>query len=298
MRSRAILLRLVPFAAAVILFTGGLSAQPAPQPASRFATVFGFKMHYLEAGQGPTVILLHGLGGDGSRWAPNIMPLAAHFHVIALDEIGFGESDKPLADYNDGMLSEFLVEFMKTIGLPKASLVGNSMGAAIAAYTAVHYPEHVEKIVLADGAGYKPSGAVQVDPHLHAIQNSTTLAETREFFRIMFYNKSLVTDAMVRANLMLRLRSAYTIRKVQESGATGRGGLTDAEMSTIKAPTLIMWGKYDGLANPATADRLAKDIYGAQKVVVDNCGHMPQLEQAAEFNRMVTAFLTTGRVAN
>ncbi len=226
-------------------------------------------MHYLEAGQGQPVILLHGLGGDGSRWAPNIMPLAADFHVIALDEIGFGESDKPLADYNDGMLSEFLVEFMKTIGLPKASLVGNSMGAAIAAYTAVHYPQSVDRIVLADGAGYKPSGGGTVDPHGRAIQNSTTLAETREFFRIMFYDKSLVTDEMVRANLILRLRSAYTIRKVQESGASGRGGLTDAEMSTIKAPTLIIWGKYDGLANPASADRLARDIYGSEKIIID-----------------------------
>ncbi|HVB36985.1 MAG TPA: alpha/beta fold hydrolase [Vicinamibacterales bacterium] len=291
-------LRLSTFAAAVVLLAGGLHAQAGVQPVSRTATVFGFKMHYLEAGQGPPVILLHGLGGDGSRWAPNIVPLAADFRVIALDEIGFGESDKPLADYNDGMLSEFLVEFMKTIGLQKASLVGNSMGAAIAAYTAVHDPQYVDKIVLADGAGYKPSGAGPVDPHLHAIQNSTTLAETREFFRIMFYNKSLVTDQMVRANLILRLRSAYTIRKVQESGATGRGGLTDAEMATIKAPTLIMWGKYDGLANPATADRLARDIYGSQKLIVDQCGHMPQLEQSAEFNRIVTAFLKTGRATN
>ena len=273
----------------LLAVTGG--AQAARTPVAKDATVLSFKLHYLEAGHGPAVILLHGLGGDGSRWGPNIEPLAAHFRVIALDQIGFGQSDKPLADYNDGMLSQFLVEFMKTIGLTKASLVGNSMGAAVAAYTAVHYPGYVDKIVLVDGAGYAPSGTGHPNPHLRAIQNGTTLEETREFFRIMFYNKALVTDAMVRANLILRLRSAYTIRKVQESSAAGRGGLTDQQMSTIKAPTLIIWGKYDGLANPASADRLHRDIPGSQKIVIDKAGHMPQLEQSAEFDRIVTAFL-------
>jgi len=279
--------------AAVVCACLGITAaaQPSPTPASRDATVLSFKLHYLEAGHGAPVILLHGLGGDGSRWAANIEPLAADFRVIALDQIGFGESDKPLADYNDAMLSEFLVEFMKTIGLTKASLVGNSMGAAVAAYTAVHYPQMVDRIVLVDGAGYAPSGAVHPDPHLREIQNGTTLAQTREFFRIMFYNKRLVTDRMVRANLILRLRSAYAIRKIQESGASGLGGLTDAQMATIKAPTLILWGKYDGLANPAAADRLHRDIRGSQKIVIDKAGHMPQVEQAAEFNRIVRDFL-------
>ena len=95
------------------------------------ATVLGFKIHYLEAGKGTPVVLLHGLGGDGSRWAPNIGPLAASFRIIAPDQIGFGQSDKPLANYHTGMLSEFLIEFLKVIGIPKASLVGNSMGASV-----------------------------------------------------------------------------------------------------------------------------------------------------------------------
>src|SRR5690242_14929846 len=99
MRTMRTMLAAVGMAA---LLTAGGAAQPSRTPAARDATVLGFKLHYLEAGQGPTVILLHGLGGDGSRWEPNIGPLAAHFHVIALDQIGFGQSDKPLADYNDG----------------------------------------------------------------------------------------------------------------------------------------------------------------------------------------------------
>ena len=85
-------------------------------------TVLGFKIRYREAGSGPAVILLHGLGGDGSRWAPNIVPLPRQFRVIALDQIGFGQSDKPLVDYHTGMLADFLARFMSTIGVAQASL--------------------------------------------------------------------------------------------------------------------------------------------------------------------------------
>jgi pimeloyl-ACP methyl ester carboxylesterase len=240
------------------------------------------------------VVLLHGLGGDGSRWAPNIVPLAKSFHVIALDQIGFGQSDKPLANYHTGMLAEFLARFLPTIGVANASLVGNSMGAGVALFTAVHYPQVVDRIVLADGGGFRRSNATPTgagNSHVRDIQNGVTSEETREFIKIMFHNKSLVTDRMVEDNLILRLRSAYAIAKIQESGATGRGSLTEEEVRGVKAPTLIVWGKYDELANPAGADRLADTIPGSRKVLIDDCGHLPQLEKPVEFNRIVTEFL-------
>src|SRR5690348_4612541 len=86
---------------AVLLIPFSLMAQT-PTIAEKDVTVLSFKLHYREAGHGAPVILLHGLGGDGSRWAPTIGPLATTFHVIALDQIGFGQSDKPLANYHNG----------------------------------------------------------------------------------------------------------------------------------------------------------------------------------------------------
>jgi alpha-beta hydrolase superfamily lysophospholipase len=77
-------------AAAVLTVSPGLSAQPRTAAAAKGVTVLGFKLHYLEAGRGAPVVLLHGLGGDGSRWAPNIESLAKDFHVFALDQIGCG----------------------------------------------------------------------------------------------------------------------------------------------------------------------------------------------------------------
>jgi 2-hydroxy-6-oxonona-2,4-dienedioate hydrolase len=271
-----------------------LIATQAQNVVERDATVLGFKLHYQEAGRGPVVVLLHGLGGDGSRWAPNIAPLSRDFRVIALDQIGFGQSDKPMANYHSGMLAEFLARFLATIGVFKASLVGNSMGAGVALYTAVHYPQVVDRLVLADGGGFRRANAappVQTDTHRRDIANSVTSDETREYFRIMFHNKSLVTDKMVEDNLILRLRSAFTITKIQESGAKGLGSLSQDEVRGVKAPTLIIWGKYDELADPAGADRLAETIPGSRRVLIDDCGHLPQLEKSAVFNRIVTEFI-------
>jgi 4,5:9,10-diseco-3-hydroxy-5,9,17-trioxoandrosta-1(10),2-diene-4-oate hydrolase len=280
------------------------SAQPRTNAAARDVTVLGFKLHYLEAGRGAPVVLLHGLGGDGSRWAPNIDPLAKDFHVLALDQIGFGQSDKPLANYHTGMLSEFLVGFLKEVGVQKASLVGNSMGAGVALYTAAKHPQVVDRIVLADGGGFRsPTAGAPAPPtpealHRRQIQNSVTREETREFFRILFHDKSLVTDRMVDDQLQMRLRSAFTITKIQEAGEKGIGSLTEADVRAVKAPTLVVWGKYDELANPAGADRLEKTIPGSKKVIIDNCGHMPQLEKADEFNRLVREFLSEPRSTN
>jgi pimeloyl-ACP methyl ester carboxylesterase len=247
------------------------------------------------------VVLLHGLGGDGSRWGPNIDPLARDFHVFALDQIGFGHSDKPLANYHTGMLADFLVGFLKAVGVPKASLVGNSMGAGVALYTAAKFPEVVDRIVLADGGGYRSADAAPAAPTADALrrrqlQNSVTRDETREFFRILFHDKSLVTEKMVDEQLEMRLHSAFTITKMQEAGA--RGSLTEQEVRSVKAPTLVVWGKYDELANPAGADRLERAIPGSRKVIIDNCGHMPQLERADEFNALVRDFLRGGRSTN
>jgi 2-hydroxy-6-oxonona-2,4-dienedioate hydrolase len=200
------------------------------------------------------------------------------------------------------MLAEFLVGFLKAAGIAKASLVGNSMGAGVALYTAVHYPDMVDRIVLADGGGFRAAAGAAVPPattealRRRQLQNSVTRNETREFFRILFHDKSLVTDKMIDEQLTLRLRAAFTITKMQEAGE--RDSLTEQEVRSVKAPTLVVWGKYDELANPAGADRLERTIPGARKVIIDNCGHMPQLERADEFNRLVRAFLMTAKSSN
>ena len=209
--------------AAIILVSTGWTgaAQPRQTVESKDVSVLGFKLHYLEAGKGAPVVLLHGLGGDGSRWGPNIEPLAKDFHVFALDQIGFGQSDKPLTTYHSGVFAEFLGGFMKAIGVPKATLIGQSMGANVALTLAVQHPEMVNRLVLVNGGGFR-TGPRTTPPDYHArqIANAATLAESREYMEKLYYDHSFVTDKLVEQNLMQRLRSAYTPSRACRSPPT------------------------------------------------------------------------------
>lgn len=253
------------------------------------ATVFGYKLHYRQAGEGPVVILLHGLGGDGSRWTATMNELAGDFRVIALDQIGFGASDKPLVNYNHGLLTEFLVEFMKSIGVSKASILGHSMGGFVGMYAAVHYPEVVDRLILLDGGGLAnaPRSA-----HLVQIQNGTTLAETREYFQLMFYDKSRVTEQMVRDNYVRRLQASYTISRMQEARAKNLSVISEEQARGIRAPTLIIWGQQDKLLDASIAGELNRVIPNSRVELIDQCGHIPQAEQPERFNQLVRDFLT------
>src|SRR5215472_8005523 len=102
------------------------------QPADRQVQVFGQKIHYIEAGSGSTVILLHGLGGDATNWQFTIPALASHHHIFVPDQIGFGQSDKPMIDYRVSTLVDFLAEFCAKVGIEKATVVGNSLGGSTA----------------------------------------------------------------------------------------------------------------------------------------------------------------------
>src|SRR5574337_65369 len=98
---------------AVFLLPAMAATQATPvMPPEKVVEVYGQRLHYYEAGEGPAVILLHGLGADGTRWAANLGPLSQQFHVYALDEIGFGNSDKPLIEYQIEPFSDFLQGFM------------------------------------------------------------------------------------------------------------------------------------------------------------------------------------------
>lgn len=273
-----------------LIFAFALSAQTAP--IEKTAVVFGAKIRYLEAGDAakPTVILLHGLGAQAESWQFNIAPLAANFHVIAPDQIGFGKSDKPLLKYRVGTYVDFLDEFMAELKIEKAHLVGNSMGGWVAALFAVKYPNKVEKIVLADAAGIAPQ-IVDLD-RIYQLNNSTR-DEIRANLKLIFATPALQNnEALVDQFMTQRVvtNDGYTINSLIES-IKRREDFLDARLGEIKKPTLIIWGKQDGLLPLADGEKFNKGIAGSEFVVFENCGHVPQFEKAADFNKKVLEFL-------
>ena len=261
-------------------------------PVEKNVTVFGAKIRYLEAGDAakPTVILLHGLGAQAESWQLNIQALAQNYRVIAPDQIGFGKSDKPFLKYRVGTYADFLDKFMSELKIEKASLVGNSMGGWVAGFFAIKYPNRVEKIVLADAAGLAPK---EIDFNQIYQLNNSTRDEIRANLKLIFANPALQNnEAFVDQFMTQRVvtNDGYTINSLIES-IKRREDFLDTRLSEIKKPTLIIWGRQDGLIPVADAEKFNKGIAGSSLVIFDNCGHAPQFEKALDFNKKVLEFL-------
>ena len=298
-RSRALKLALTIVFLFAVSITASAQTTAAAQSAvaDKTATVYGVKIHYQEAGSGPAVILLHGLGGDVSNWAQTIGPLSKKYRVIVPDQIGFGRSDKPMINYRVGTLVDFLDGFYKELKLERASLVGNSLGGwAAAAYTLAH-PEKVERLVLVDAAGFAITG--DVDPRVLNGLNPSTRDAVKQVMSLVFYNKQIyASDAAVDLLFARKMTAGdgYTIQRFIDSITRGEDVL-DNKLGAVKQPTLIIWGREDGLTPIAMGERFKKEIQGSELVVLEKCGHVPQLEKAAEFNAALVKFLS-GETAN
>src|SRR5688572_8117253 len=201
----------------ILIFAFTALAQTAPQ--DKTATVFGAKIHYLEAGDAakPTVILLHGLGSSTVSWQLNITALAANYHVIVPDQIGFGKSDKPTLKYRVGTYVDFLDKFMSEIKVEKAHLIGNSLGGWVAALTAIKYPNRALKIVLADAAGLRPR---EVDLKQIYGLNYSTRDEIRQLVKLVFFNQAVFGNELFidqSMNLRVQAGDGYTINSLIDS---------------------------------------------------------------------------------
>ncbi len=273
----------------------------AAAPISKQIEIYGQKIHYLEAGSGPVVILLHGLGGDATNWAPTIPALASKYHVYVPDQIGFGKSDKPIMNYRVATLVEFLDLFCQKLGIEKATLVGNSLGGWTAVAFANAHPQKVDKLVLVCAAGYTPKryGGQELTKELYTMLNPSTTADMKRTFEAVFYNKAMTTDASIALAFTNKLKrgDGYTINSFIDSVLRGEDFI-DEKVKTIKAPTLVIWGREDKLTPLAMGEAFAQDIPGAQKVFINECGHVPQLEKSVEFNSALLRFLAGAAVGS
>ncbi|PYS48902.1 MAG: 2-hydroxy-6-oxo-2-4-heptadienoate hydrolase [Acidobacteria bacterium] len=255
-------------------------------------TIYGAKIHYVEAGSGPVVVLLHGLGGDATNWSFNIASLAQKFRVIVPDQIGFGKSDKPIINYRIATYVDFLDAFLKELKVNHASLAGNSLGGWIAAAYTLAHPDKVERLILVDAAGFAFPKDFDMEQLIKL--NPSTREGMKELVSHVFYNKQIfLSEGFLSASMAARINAGdgYTIRSITES-IIRREDVLDNRLSAIKQPTLIVWGREDGLLPLSDGQRFEKEIPGAQLLIFDQCGHVPQVEKAAEFNAAVMKFLT------
>ena len=196
--------------------------------------------------------------------------------------------------YRVATLVEFLDQFYQKLGIDKATLVGNSLGGWTAAAFTIAHPQKVDKLVLVSAAGYTAEryGGQELPKEIYSVLNPGTTADMKRLFEAIFYDKAYSTDAFIALAFTNKLKrgDGYTINSFIDSILRGEDFIDD-KVKTIKAPTLVIWGREDKLNPLAIGEAFAQDIQGAQKVVIEQCGHMPQIEKAAAFNGALLKFL-------
>jgi pimeloyl-ACP methyl ester carboxylesterase len=263
-----------------------------------YARVFGQRLAYYEAGATgtPTVVLVPSLGWDSHAWAQNFSTLAQTFHVIAVDPLGLGLSDKPLVDYKMDTWTDGFAELLRLKRIPRAAFVGAVMGGALAVQMALDYPDRVSAIVVAasnSGPGAHEGG--RRGPPAYA----PSLAGTRANLLDSFYDSALVTDSVVRGQLAYRLGAGdgYT---VQRHLSDHRVPYTPAELARVTVPALFVWCREDRITPLSWGEDYARALPRGQLAVLDRCGHFPNIEQPRAFDRAVVEFLiaVVGRSAS
>ncbi|MEU4839218.1 4,5:9,10-diseco-3-hydroxy-5,9,17-trioxoandrosta-1(10),2-diene-4-oate hydrolase [Nocardia testacea] len=274
---------------------------------SRFAQVRpDLKLHYHEAGvgNGPTIVLLHGGGPGASSWSNfsrNIPVLARDFHVVAVDQPGYGQSDKP-TEHPQYFVhsSSALKDLLDTLEITdRVHLLGNSLGGGAAVRFALDYPDRAGKLILM-GPGGLSTNLFAPDPTegvklLGKFNYEPTRENIEAFLRIMVFDQSLVTEELIDE----RFASASTPEALAAARAMGKSfasadfekGMLWRDAYKLRQPVLLIWGREDRV-NPLDGALVAlKSIPRAQLHVFGGCGHWAQLEKFAEFNRLATDFL-------
>ncbi|WP_067647794.1 4,5:9,10-diseco-3-hydroxy-5,9,17-trioxoandrosta-1(10),2-diene-4-oate hydrolase [Nocardia harenae] len=274
---------------------------------SRYAQVRpDLKLHYHEAGvgNGPTIVLLHGGGPGASSWsnfARNIPVLAREFHVLAVDQPGFGRSDKP-TEHPQYFVhsSSALKDLLDHLGITdRVHLLGNSLGGGTSVRFALDYPERAGKLILM-GPGGLSTNLFAADPTegvklLGTFNYEPTRENLEAFLRIMVFDQKLITPELVEE----RFASASEPESLAATRAMGKSfagadfekGMLWRDAYRLRQPVLLIWGREDRV-NPLDGALVAlKSIPRAQLHVFGGCGHWAQLEKFHEFNRLAIDFL-------
>lgn len=268
------------------------------------ASVHGQRLAYLDQGQGPPVILLHGFGGSMWQWEYQQAVLSARHRVVTLDLLGSGLSDKPVIDYNPDTLIEHLRGFMLELGLEHATLIGNSMGAGLAIAFALTDPEKVERLILISGLPPRVEEALASPIMQRAVglHVPVWLAEfgswlfgsrpTETVLKEIVFDHTLLTPAVMdRSNRNRRapglIRPLMSIRDhlpQWESKFAPR-------LNAITHSTLILWGEEDRLFPPRVARDIHMMIPGSTLHLIPKAGHIPQWERPDIVNGFIISFL-------
>jgi 4,5:9,10-diseco-3-hydroxy-5,9,17-trioxoandrosta-1(10),2-diene-4-oate hydrolase len=276
--------------------------------ADKFVTVDGLKLRYVEEGEGPTVLLLHGasLGSSADVFLRNIGPLArGGFRVIAFDQPGFGLSDVP-ADPSPAYRRDSIPKFLDALGVKKAALVGHSQAGNPAVQLALASPERYSHvIVLGTGSLLPPlggeesnEGAAQQRLERRMAAHEPTLEDTRKLLEANLFHHELITPeelALRHARSVGKNFQAFVVRNEAAEASAPKTPKTPLwqRLTELKMPLLMIFGREDRAHAYERATLLKEKYPQLNLYIAEGCKHLVPWDAADEFVRRAVPFLTS-----
>ena len=268
----------------------------------------GTNVSYVQAGQGPVVLLLHGLGASKVTWTCNVEPLAqAGFTVLALDLPGHGDSDKPRhLSYDPLNAAKLIYDFSRALGVDRLSLVGSSAGGLMVGLFALEHPEMTDRLVLVGSGGLGKQlpwflraislpvvGDLFYLPGLYKKMGATK----RIFYRPPPFVDEVIDELQrVRTLPGARRAALRSIRSsIDYSGLRRHRYIVD-RLKDSPVPLMTVWGENDIIIPISHAHRLRRELPDSAMHIIPECGHWPHMEKADQFNRLLLEFLERSSV--
>ncbi len=273
----------------------------------RTESIHGSTITFAEAGEGPVLLLVHGIGGNFLNWKPVIGPLARHHTVIAPDLPGHGKSEAGHGDYSLGSFASILRDLLLSLGHERATVVGHSLGGGVAMQFGYQFPEMVERLVLVSSGG--------LGPEVSAVLRAAALPGAGSFIQATAAAGNKVVPPIAGGLARLGLRPNADVAEVMR----GYGSLADenrraAFLATARSvigtrgqrvaagerlllaeniPVLIVWGERDPIIPVRHGEDAHRCLPHSRLEVFEDVGHIPQIEAPLHFVEVLEDFLTT-----
>ena len=259
----------------------------------KFVEIDGNKIRYLESGSSKkTLVLVHGLGASSERWQYVLPFFEKEFHVIVPDLIGFGYSDKPIADYTIDFFSNFLEKFLISLNIDQTSIVGSSLGGQIAAeYTSSH-SQNVDKLILVSPSGIMKQSTFALDEYIMAALYPNEQSAKNAFETMDGSGKKIPLEIIKGFVSRMKLPNAKFAFMSTLLGLKNCEVITK-KLENISSPTLIIWGADDPVIPITFAKEFVSSIDNCEFYEMNKCGHTPYVQEPKLFASQVLKFLNS-----
>lgn len=259
----------------------------------------GVPTRSLQAGHGEeTVIFLHGTSGHLEAFIRNIGPHAEKYRVHAIDMLGHGYTGKPDFPYEIPRYRDHLLAYMDAVGVEKAHIGGESLGGWVGARAAIDNPDRVAslQLICAGGTVANPAVMDRIRTSTRQAVETDDIELTRKRLRLLMHDPANATEELVAVRHAIYhrpdfVRNIGNLLTLQDMETRLRNILSPEDLARITVPTLVVWGRNNPFGEVPEADAMHANIPGSELVLLDDCGHWPQHEQAERYNPLSLAFL-------